>query len=229
MNRWEVPFALLRPFDHPLNQRVAKTLRGLKPARLLDIGGRKSPYTIGLPAEVWISDLPRESAVQNELNLGATDAIRETVLRKRSNIKQYVYDDMTRSTLPNSHFDAVNATEVLEHVDEDEAFVRHVARVLKPGGYFCMSTPNGDWKPNPWPADHRRHYKARDLEALLRKHFSSVRVEHFVHASWMFERAFRCSTLGSMPLYWLANVTERMGFVPDGPMRKHHLFAVAVK
>jgi SAM-dependent methyltransferase len=90
-----------------------------------------------------------------------------------------LYDDMTHSCLPNASFDCVVAVEVLEHVEEDESFVREVKRVLKPGGLFLMTTPNGDSVKNTNP-DHKRHYRREQLANLLSKHFQDVEVEYAI-------------------------------------------------
>ena len=42
---------------------------------------------------------------------------------------------------PDGFFGAVLAFEVLEHVDDDEGLLEEIARVLRPGGLFLMSTP----------------------------------------------------------------------------------------
>jgi SAM-dependent methyltransferase len=228
MTRFEMLYSLVAPFEHPLHRHVRSTLRRLRGSRLLDVGGRRSNYTIGVCPEVWISDLPRESEIQKHLDLGATDVIRSTVFSRRSNVKEYRYDDMTRTTLPADHFDVVNAVEVLEHVDEDELFVANVAKVLKPGGHFVMTTPNGDFKPIPYP-DHRRHYKAADLEALLRRHFEEVRVEYRVNAGRIFTMASKSGAMTGMLGYGLSGLLEKLKFGGRGPMKKHHLVAVCRK
>jgi SAM-dependent methyltransferase len=226
MTKLELAHTMASWLNHPLYQRVRRELRRMNPLTLLDVGGRKSPYTIGLPA-VWITDVPREHAIQHELNLGATDAIRHAVLSRRSNVRDYVYDDMTQTKLAAGTFDVVNATEVLEHVEEDERFVENAARVLKAGGYFVMSTPNGDWKPVPYP-DHKRHYKAADLTNLLRRHFTDVRVDYCVNAGVLHKIGNRWPFLGTWA-YALSTLLERLGIGGAGPDRKHHLFAVCRK
>lgn len=228
MTRFERIYRLLQPLEHPLHQYVARTLRKLSARRLLDVGGRRSNYTIGLLSEVWISDIPREREIQEKLDLGATDEIRNAVLLRRSNVSQYVYDDMTRTALPVAHFDVVNAVEVIEHVEDDESFVRNIAKVLKPGGHAVLTTPNGDWKPVPYP-DHVRHYRAADLETLLRRHFRDVSVEYRVNAGKIFDIAYRSSALMGMWAYGLSAILERIGFGGRGPTGKHHLFAVCRK
>jgi SAM-dependent methyltransferase len=224
MTLFEAIYRLFLPFEHPLHQRVNRTLRALKPTLLLDVGGRRSNYTIGLPGKVWITDLPRTSLHQHELDLGATEMLRAAVLKRRSNVATYLYDDMTDTKLPANHFDVVNAVEVLEHVDDDEAFVANVARLLKPGGSFVMTTPNGDWRPIPFP-DHKRHYRAADLTALLKRHFADVEVEHRVNADLLFTIGYRAGLLG-MWAYGLSAILERLGLGSRRVIKKHHLFVV---
>lgn len=227
MTRFEWVYSLISPLNHPLNQRVRRILLGLNPARLLDVGGRRSTYTIGL-REVVISDLPRAAQVQHDLDLGATDELRDKVLSRRSNVSGYIYDDMVETKINPGTFDAVNATEVLEHVEQDEAFVANVARVLKDGGHFVMTTPNGDYRPVPY-RDHKRHYKLSELQSLLRRHFREVVVFYCVNDGMLFRLGYKGGRLFGMIGYALSNVLERLGFGGEGPMGKHHLFAVCRK
>lgn len=152
------------------------------PPRVLDAGGRKSPYTIGLSAQVTILDLPRETEVQESLHLGINDAMIEAAKKRRSNVVNIRYGDMTAAPFAGATFDIVVAVEVLEHVDEDERFAFEVARVLKPTGRFLMTTPNGDNVPNTNP-DHRRHYKRDQLKALLDRYFDEVEVYYAIPES----------------------------------------------
>ena len=73
----------------------------------------------------------------------------------------------------NCSFDAVVSFQVIEHIEEDIDCVREVARVLRPGGKFVVSTPNAPMSltRNPW---HVREYKADELRNLLECHFSKV-------------------------------------------------------
>ena len=52
-----------------------------------------------------------------------------------------VYDGR-RLPYPDRHFASVGALNVLEHVDEPEAFIRELARVTRPGGRVVLSSPN---------------------------------------------------------------------------------------
>jgi SAM-dependent methyltransferase len=183
MTSFEALYLCLEPFLPPLQSRVrrelAKVAKRSAVTAVLDVGGRKSPYTIGVSGRVTISDLPRTSNVQKQLNLGVTDAMIETTRARRSNVEAIVIDDMTCSRFPDRAFDCVVAVEVIEHVEADGAFVDQVNRVLKDDGTFLLTTPNGDWVENTNP-DHKRHYTRDELKALLLEHFANVQVEYAI-------------------------------------------------
>ena len=84
-----------------------------------------------------------------------------------------VQHDITVTPYPLScNFDAVTCSEVLEHVWDMRVIHKEVHRLLKPGGFYLVSTPNFDWvdnqieghkrivyyPPNPWTMEHIRHY-----------------------------------------------------------------------
>jgi SAM-dependent methyltransferase len=185
MTFYERIHSILRPVLPYLYARTNSDLRNLikksgrHPFRLLDVGSRSSGYTIGLPASVTMLDIPRESDVQSQLNLGFSDEVMQALKRKRSNIEGIILQDMTKSTLPNESFDGASCVEVIEHVPGDDLFISQIARVLKKGGFLYLTTPNGDYIKNEPPnynPDHIRHYKRDELHSLLAKYFSDVKV-----------------------------------------------------
>ena len=185
MTPYELAWLAADPFLPALIGKVRGELRrycrmcSTRPL-LLDVGGRKSPYTIGVPAHVTISDIPREGEVRAKLGLGFTTAILHELRRQRSNIDTCVLDDMVNSTLPSEQFDIVCCVEVIEHVQQDEVFVRQINRVLKPGGFLLITTPNGDYIRNEPPnfnPDHVRHYTRDSVFNLLASQFGSANVQ----------------------------------------------------
>lgn len=56
---------------------------------------------------------------------------------------QFTQADLNRGVpFPDAHFDLVLSVEGIEHLESPAAFVRELARVLRPGGQLILSTPN---------------------------------------------------------------------------------------
>ena len=166
-----------------IKRLVANDRRSFKPLSILDVGGRKSPYTIGINADITLLDVPQEAGTKSELNLGFTEAILKNIQKKRSNIRDLIIQDMTTSTLKEASFDAVVCIEVIEHIEDDEAFVKNIAKVLKKGGWAYFTTPNGDFIKNEGPdknPDHVRHYTKESLHNLLNRYFDKVEIYYAV-------------------------------------------------
>ena len=50
--------------------------------------------------------------------------------------------DAPRLPLPDASVDTAAAVEVIEHLENPRAFVRELARIVRPGGWVVISTPN---------------------------------------------------------------------------------------
>lgn len=75
-----------------------------------------------------------------------------------------------------NQFDTIVTFQVIEHINEDEDFVKEIHRVLKPGGTALITTPNIKMtlSRNPW---HIREYNADQLTALCKQYFSEVEMK----------------------------------------------------
>lgn len=240
LTRYELTRVLASPVFPAFDARVRGDLRRLArtsaPARpeVLDVGGRTSPFTAGLPLRVTVLDLPREEEVQHDLKLGFTDEIVEQLRTRRSNIERVVLEDMTRCSEPDARFDGVIAVEVVEHVPDDDAFVTQLRRVLRPGGWAYLTTPNGDYVRNEGPdhnPDHLRLYGRDAFEELLTRHFDDVAVAYGIRTGahrWNGQRLSRArGPVGVARAGW-ANLRNRIESrdVADQPRRTANLFAV---
>ncbi|MBI2374203.1 MAG: methyltransferase domain-containing protein [Deltaproteobacteria bacterium] len=241
MTPFEVAYLLATPVLPPLHglmrarlRRIVATLPGSP--EILDVGGRKSHCTIGLRGRITVSDLPRSSSIQESLHLGLNDSIRAQTLERRSNLAAVIYDDMTRTSLAPEAFDCVMAIEVLEHVEDDDAFVANIRRVLRPGGVFLMSTPNGDHLPVPM-GDHKRHYRKAQLEALLGSALHDVRCEYAIVGGMYRGLGLKSWSSGAplqTTLSMLGNLINHAQSMPYAPGAKsargtHHIVATAIK
>jgi SAM-dependent methyltransferase len=236
----EVLYLVAEPFLPPLHKQVRNILKtvaassGHRP-EFLDVGGRKSHYTIGVQASITITDIRRETDMQQRLHLGLNETIMRQVKQRRSNVKQIIFDDMTASNLPNESYDCVIAVEVLEHVERDQAFVGEVHRVLKSGKQFVLTTPNGESvvKVNP---DHKRHYRRDELADLLSRSFSAVEVHYAVPSSafytaalhsWSYQKPFQ--TLAAMMGGFVSTAHSRTAAVRLQSQGTNQLVALATK
>ncbi len=104
-----------------------------------------------------------------------------------------VNGDGTRLPFPDDTFDHIICSEVMEHIPDDAAAARELARVLKPGGNLAVTVPT--WLPEQvcWalndeyhapfvPGGHVRIF----TEASLRRRFRDARLKpggaHHAHA-----------------------------------------------
>jgi 2-polyprenyl-3-methyl-5-hydroxy-6-metoxy-1,4-benzoquinol methylase len=81
--------------------------------------------------------------------------------------------DLRALPFSDGEFDLVVCFEVIEHVDDREAILLELARVLGPRGLLCISTPNSRVYPpgNPY---HVHEYEPEELAEALGAHFSEV-------------------------------------------------------
>ncbi len=184
---------------------------------------------------ITILERPRHEEIQKLLNLGLTGKMLRELQHRRSNVREVVLQDMRRCTLDNSSFDGVVCVEVIEHVPDDTTFVEQIARVLKPGGWFYLTTPNGDYIKNEPPnynPDHVRHYTRASLRELLNRHFLDVSVWYGIKTGKYRYIGLRSMTPGK-PVYLLksmvCNFISRMESrgLDQQPRRTAHLFALA--
>ncbi len=76
----------------------------------------------------------------------------------------------------NESVDVVITQQVIEHIEDDNMFLKEIARVLKKDGVAVITTPNKNLSltRNPW---HVREYTPAEMKTLLQKHFSFVELK----------------------------------------------------
>ncbi len=101
-----------------------------------------------------------------------------------------VQGDALDLPFPDDHFDAIIASEVLEHIPDDMRAMRELLRVLRPGGRLAVTVPS--WLPERvcWalsedyhtaPGGHVRIYTRAELEAKLKSVGFKVGGHHHAH------------------------------------------------
>jgi SAM-dependent methyltransferase len=84
--------------------------------------------------------------------------------RKRFPRQTWTVADITNAELSGS-FDAIICSELLEHLDEPDSAVRHVARMLAPAGTLIVTVPNGKVFATERAFGHVRHPTAQTLSS----------------------------------------------------------------
>lgn len=112
----------------------------------------------------------------------ATDLADQVLQRARARAPHinFVSGDFMQLPFERESFDVAVSLEVLSHVADQVAFMRRVADLLRPGGYFMLATQNRyvleRWSEiAPSTPGYIRHWvSARALRRLLRPHFAII-------------------------------------------------------
>jgi SAM-dependent methyltransferase len=111
------------------------------------------------------------------------DAIERAI--GRNQLQSVVLECASATALPleDRSVDVFISLETIEHIDEDEAFLDQVVRVLRDDGAFVCSTPDRDVhspgntsSDQPWTPFHIREYSADEFVRMLKDRFNNVSV-----------------------------------------------------
>lgn len=120
------------------------------------------------------------------LKLKAFDVSGKAIEKAKKNCKdfsnaEFLVSDATSLPVEDGSADVFISLETIEHIWEDNKFIREIARILKEDGNFICSTPNREISnPNsrlndkPWNEFHVREYGESDFRLVLERYFEAV-------------------------------------------------------
>lgn len=141
-----------------------------KDARILDIGTSTGTNLRML----------RHAGYTEVLGLDSSEeAIRWTAAK---GLPEVIKGDVCALPFDPGRFDLVLATDIIEHVDDDQLALEEIARVLKPGGHVLITVPTFKmlWGLQDVVAHHKRRYRMRQLLQIVdRAHLTPTRSYYF--------------------------------------------------
>ncbi|WP_319419968.1 class I SAM-dependent methyltransferase [Pleurocapsa sp. FMAR1] len=135
-------FVAQNPFPHPLTlgffyrekmRAIHRVAPNLALNDLLEIGGGQGGLTALLYPHSRIT------------NLDCNPNFANAPCNQQKNVS-FVYGDATALPFDDRSFDAVTMFDVLEHIPDDKKAICEALRILKPGGFLLVSTPNENWR-----------------------------------------------------------------------------------
>lgn len=172
--------------DMSLKRRARRIIEELNPQKgdkIMDLGCGTGYYLF------LLSSLPID------LNLTGFDNDEKALTEARESLKgrsiKFVLGDSHRLPFKINSFDKIVASEVLEHLEDDQQALGEISKILKPNGILVISTPSINypffWDPINWIlqrtikthikkgffsgiwSGHIRLYKKEDLENKFKK------------------------------------------------------------
>jgi SAM-dependent methyltransferase len=116
-----------------------------------------------------LADRGAESVDAVDLSESAVEAARA----RFGDRARFAVGDVTSLPFEDDSFDLVVCFEVIEHIDEQEAALDELLRVMAPGGLLLVSSPNRDAYV-PGNPHHVHEYTPAELEATLRRRWAHV-------------------------------------------------------
>ena len=108
-----------------------------------------------------------------------------------------VVGDLTKMPFRDAVFDAMTTGETLEHLDDDAAAAREIARVVKRDGRVIATVPalRSLWSASDDYYEHRRRYSRHQLVALFKETFAIEKAKF-----WGFPIVLAYDTLFLLPM-----------------------------
>jgi SAM-dependent methyltransferase len=132
--------------------------------RILDVGCGAGATAVDFSSNGWVCACDR--------SLDSLEFVGKRGIRPR------VAGDATRLPFLDGAFDIVLALDIIEHVEDDSAFVAELGRILAPGGVLAVHVPAWPslWSRHDEVLEHKRRYTRKAFRKLLQA--SPLRIDY---------------------------------------------------
>ena len=215
---------LASEFDPGFEQRarfIFENIEKYKPKKILDAGCGRGFYSHAVSFYPFINEIQGFDINESYLRLAISHCTDSRITLKKADLYHLPY--------PDSYFDFIIFSEVLEHLIDEKKALQELKRVLKKNGVIALSVPNIQfpflWDPLNWLlmrlfnthidkniwwlagiwADHESLYSQDELKKIITDNsFMVKRVKNVIHWSWPFSHFI---------LYGIGkNIVERLEF-----------------
>jgi len=147
-----------------------------KNSKILDVGCSSGP----------LMSLLRRRGFNNISGIDLSDKAIESC--KNKGIKNSFVMDCAKMSFKDNEFDIIIASDILEHIDDEDQALSELNRVLKPNGKLVIFVPafNLLWGMHDEINHHRRRYSKRYLVKVLRKNNFIIKRSSFWNISLFF-------------------------------------------
>ncbi|MDP3093743.1 MAG: class I SAM-dependent methyltransferase [bacterium] len=154
-----------------------------------------------------------ENKNNNFYGLDASNYAVEESFKKGIKVKKFYFDGKSEIPFSGNSFDLINAGDIIEHIYDTDFFLEEIRRLLRPNGYFLISTPNVasfgrrillllsinpfiETSPNEAESSgHIRYFTFKTLKRILEKHSFKIILKKSDVLNLSNDGRFRCFLL----------------------------------
>ncbi|MEI6536171.1 MAG: class I SAM-dependent methyltransferase [Verrucomicrobiaceae bacterium] len=124
------------PLDLPWYESVWRNIKNHPGGAVLEIGCGRGRFAIWLAKE-----MPQFRVTGLDFSQAAIELAKQSAASQQAGVR-FIQGDAEALPFENNSFDLVISCECMEHVANPRMMAKEMARVLKPGGRFCLTTPS---------------------------------------------------------------------------------------